>query len=635
MSTKKLILQVVADVSQAKKGLQEVGAGIKGMFDGQKNAGTDVLNGALKSFDGLKGALGRVLPVANAVLDVAKSAIDLAEFAGQREILQRQVSPQTLAALRSATQGLVDDTTLMQAAAVAMRGDFKMTDAQLQQVAAAAVTLHNEGFGPLPEIIADITKMLAQGEVEGLKKYGISVGETGDKAAKMGRAMSAMGLLASSANSQLSDSSTELTKLLVKLKNAFDEVRQAAGAVVGGVAWAVNKLDGLADVTDALPSMLSNATSSILHAKNAAISLAPAIDRASAAMAAAAEPTRTLEERALDAGAAFFAMARGAQRIAAGLTDLVTTDAFEHWIATAGELDFKLNDPVFGIMPKWKRGIEAAELARKEHERQWQAFTKSLDEVMDHRLERIRGLEEFETAYIGRITQLYRDLGKESQEQRQREMDDLLQRSALDNPDGAKAAIAASKKVRDESMNASRAFAHMRVQGQQAFQALAAAAGTNLQAIISGNAAARSSMSELFKQLLDQFGTEMQINALKYLALGTAHLFTSPAQSANEFAAAGIFEAAALLAGGLERGVGAPAASGAGGGGSAGSSANENTAGRDSGATTGGGNVTINNVYKIEGFIGDETALARKLNAAQRKAELSGVVNSRLGARRG
>ncbi len=131
--------------------------GIKDLFKLQQGSGRDIATGALKAFDGLHGALSGVMPVATAVLDIAEKGIEMAQFAGQRQLLLRQVGDENLAALRSASQGLVDDQTLLQASSRGLRGDFALTAQQMQDVAAAAVTLHNEGFGPIPDIIQEIT----------------------------------------------------------------------------------------------------------------------------------------------------------------------------------------------------------------------------------------------------------------------------------------------------------------------------------------------------------------------------------------------------------------------------------------------------------------------------------------------
>lgn len=635
MSTKKLVLRVVADVKEAKEGLGEVADGVRNLFKLQQGAGREIVSGGLKAFDGLKGAMEKVMPVAGAVLAVTEKAIEMAQFAGQREVLLRQVGGPALEGLRAATQGLVDDQTLLQAAAKATRGDFKLSAEQMQNVAAAAVTLHNEGFGPIPQIIEEITNALAQGEGEALKKYGIALGETGTKTEKLGRAHAAMATLATSANNKLNDAGSETTKLLVRLKNAWDDVKVAIGFVVDVLARGVN---ALIDVHVAVGDFIGQAAAWVVTLGGLSAANDEVYTSVRGVTAATAEVT--IQQQALNTVASTGVMVldslTGAfNRVAGAVNELTTDGPLEKAIRAMRELPGKLNDPMTGIMPNWKKEQEAAKKFLAEQEKDWKDFTKSLDGVMDHRLELVKNYEESERRAAEMVFGMWKGVSESINEGIKARNAALAGDAANENVKRMGALAKDLKAIAKEGTYAEQALRGLKASGKQALTELGVAAGTALQAIISGNKGAQVSLAEVFKALLDQLGTEMQINALKYLAMGTAALVTNPAAAPNLFAAAGIFEAAALAAGVAQRATGSPAGTGSGSANDNSAAAGHNRAGQDAAASAGGGSVTVIHQYNVNGFIGDEARLAREMERRRRHAELSGVTQPRAVARRG
>jgi hypothetical protein len=637
MPTKKLVLKVVTEIGEAKKGLDEVRQGVSDLLKLQQGSGRDIANGALKAFDGLHGALTAIAPEAEAVLEIAGKAVELAQFAGQREILRRGVGDVQLASLRAATQGLVDDQTLLQAAAKGMRGDFALSQAQMENVAKAAVTLHNEGFGPIPEIIADITEKLRTGEVEGLKNYGVQLGETGTKAEKLGRAHQAMGILATDGNNKASDSSVELTKLMVRLKNVFDDVKEALGLLVGGLAKLVN---GTIDAVDWLDDKLGGAlgelaTIGIPGVSTGLVALGTVMDDHNVR---ASEMTRTLQGGATSTDALRGSLAKlGAEvvHVAEIVQGMVTASPIEKLIAslkTSEKAARDALDPMFGTITLANHQREAAKRAEAAWDAAWEWSERWLESQRRYQA----GLQELEVqdnktffgdplGFAAQVNEAAAQIGRDYEE-----MNDLLKRTALDNFDPITGKV---KRIDDATMNAAKAFTQLGNIGKQALGQLAVAAGTSLQAIISGNEGAQASLGEVFRQFLDQIGTQMQIKALEYLAMGTAAAVTPGAQgqAAGYFTAAAIFEGAALAAGLAERVVGAPSS---GGGGSS-SSTSDNTTGRDTITAGSRGESTVNYVFKVGyGFIGDEKALVREMDRMMRNGSLTGTTRALTGARR-
>lgn len=631
MNSKKLVLNVVADVKKAKDGLGEVSQGIKDLFKLQQGSGRDIATGALKAFDGLHGALEGVMPVANAVLDVAQKGIEMAQFAGQRQLLLRQVGEDNLDALRASTRGLVDDQTLLQNASRGLRGDFALTTQQMQDVAAAAVTLHNEGFGPIPDIIQEITEKLSTGEVDGLKKYGINLTSASTQAQKLGMAHEEMARLAGSSNNTMTDSGTQVSRMLVTLKNIWDELKTELGMVVDVVATLVN---GFVDLADGIGDFIGKSAAWVVSLGD----LSAANDEVYTSVRGVKNETTEAAERqeainkSVYEGSAFLArLGKEYEAVSKNVRGLLGI-----------ETDFEARVRRFNSLAELNRlAVEGDEMraaaAADKWSKAWDFRNKFLEEQQKY-LDGLNVLQDHENKIeFGAPMERFADQVSVDAERVRSdfaEMDDLMKRSALDNFDPVTGAV---KRIRVETMNAKKAFGDIKAAGVDAFGSLTNAAGTSLQAIVSGNKAAQAGLSEVFKQLLDQLGTEMQINALKYLAMGTAAIWLDPPAAAGYFAAAGIFEAAALAAGVAERATGAPSgqAASAGGGGSS-SSANDNTAGRDAGSSGGGGNVTVIHQYNINGFIGDEARLAREMENMRRRAELSGQVRmQRAGARRG
>jgi hypothetical protein len=637
MATKKLILKVVTEVGEAKKGLAEVRQGVSDLMKLEQGSGRDIANGALKAFDGLKGALSLIAPEAEAVLEIAGKAVDLAQFAGERDILRRSVGDAQLASLRAATHGLVDDQTLLSAAAKGMRGDFALTQAQMENVAKAAVTLHNEGFGPIPEIIADITEKLRTGEVEGLKAYGIQLGETGSNVQKLGRAHQAMGLLASDGNHKAADSSTELTKLMVRLKNVFDDVKEAIGHLVGGLALLVNKtIDGVDWLDDKLGGALGKLASVSIPGVGAAfLALSPAMEAHNQQAAEAARTAQTSAQATEVFRAELGKLAGEVVHVVDVFKGLVTNSPIQTLVAALRESEKAARDaldPMFGSITIANRQREAAKRAEAAWDAAWEWSQRWLESQRKYQ----EGLQELEAkdnktffgdplGFAAEVDQAAAQISRDYEE-----MNDLLKRSALDDFDPITGKV---KRINDAAMNAGKAFTQMGSMAKQALGQIAVAAGTSLQAVISGNEAAQASLGEVFRQFLDQFGTQMQIEAIKYLAMGTAAAVTPGAQAQAEgyFTAAAIFEGAALAAGVAERVAGAPSS---GGGGSS-SSAGDNTTGRDTitAGSRGDGNITY--VFKLGyGFIGDERALVREMDRIMRNGSLTGTTRALTGARR-
>lgn len=633
MNSKKLVLNVVADTKQAVAGLGEVSQGIKDLFKLQQGSGRDIATGALKAFDGLHGALQGVMPVATAVLDIAEKGIEMAQFAGQRQLLLRQVGDENLAALHASTQGLVDDQTLLQAAAKGLRGDFALTTEQMQEVAAAAVTLHNEGFGPVSEIIQDLTEKLAGGEVDGLKKYGINLAMASTQAQKLGLAHEAMGRLAHDANNKLTDSGTEATQLLVHMKNIWDDLKMALGEVAGAFAWVTN---GIIDATSAVGDSIGLLAACVLSwgevddIENQVWTTTRGVMNAQQEADEAQRKHNESIAIAIDFAhrlSAEYLHVRESLRLLAG--DETAFEAQKRRFAQMVELN-KLAEAAD------EERAAAAKKALEKEEKDWKDFTASLDKVMDHRLALVKTYEDAERRSEETIIDLWQKAFDEKVAKMKADRDEIQSIFPIANENRVDPGIARLQSMARASMDAKRAMEALKSSGLDAFGSLTSAAGTSLQAILSGNKAAHASMGEVFKQLLDQLGTEMQINALKYLAMGTAAVFLDPAAAGGYFAAAGIFEAAALAAGVAERAVGAPAGQAAAtGGGSSSGSANDNTAGRDAGSSGGGGNTTVIHQYYVNGYIGDEAQLARKMENARRKSELSGQVRVFRGAQRG
>jgi hypothetical protein len=640
MSTKKLILQVQADTKSAIKGLAEVRQGIADMVSGQAGAGGKIFDGTLKAFDGLKDALGKVLPVADAVITAAQTAVELGQFAGERDILRSQVSERQLAGLRAATRGLVDDMTLMKAAAAGMTGDFALTQQQMENVAAAAVVLHNKGLGPVPAIVQDLTNALRQGEAEGLKKYGISVGETGDKMQKLARAHGALAVMATEANGDMTDSSAALQTVMVDLKNAFDEVKGALGTLVNWLAEGYVAVKNFAGGATDLIAKLAPAGLGLSGLASAFEKIPPASEAFIAGWNKSIDPMATVNGLARALGGNLLALGRAAK--SAG--DSVSNDWAAHLagqqIKKAGE-DFAkaLWDPIDGIMPKRQRAIERAKEQQAEWEKQWEQEQR----MWEARAKFLQGQAQVEEGVFERMADARGDFldgvardaaGVEAQFDKiadfQKMMSGSFMNSASDT--GIKKLNAMAK----EAAGLDRVFGDFTATAKSGMEQFGQAAGEALFMVIAGNREAAASMSDITDAVLKSIGTRLQIMAFEAAGRALLDTFWHPSAAASEWAAFAVLQAGAIAAGAGARAVtsSGEAEARAAANDARGGSAGRNTAGRDT-MSSGGGPTVVNNHFTVNGYVGDERRLAREMNRVLTNGQLSGAIRPQTaGARR-
>lgn len=624
MAEKSLILRIKADAADAKKGLAEVREGLSGLFDGASGAGGRILGGAAQAFGGLKGMVGTIGPQVEALITAAEKAVELAEFAGERQRLQENVSGQVLANLRTASRGLVDDMTLMRVAAKAATGDFALTSNQMAIVAEAAVVLHERGLGPVHEILQRITDSLRKGEIEALKEYGIVITGAKSKAEGFHTALTKLAEQNAAAESSMRSTANVgdfVSEKMVVLKNAIDSVKTALGYLVAGF---VTVGEAVADFGEAIGETLGKLyVGEIKHAEGVRM----ATEEENRAYWAKRRLNQQMEEQ---------------RKALEKLVELEQRKADSDAIARRQD-------------PSMKKEAEAAR-ATHAVRRSMQETESRILEIQNERTARVRDeLELFRELHgirSGRVTpvipldQSPDPIGVDAEEARRalekaqesKEWFAGIQSDTLEMAEEARRAAAEAEKrdpyrhLRDSAS----AYEQSLISLRAGLEGLAQAGGEAFAMLISGQEGAADAAKDAVIGFLRAEAARSAALALQSTALGLYKLamWDIPAAT-SAFAAAATFAAFAAA-------YGAGAAIAGPTSGERRAAAEERDRERDSRTNntgrqsmSGGGPTVVNNVYNLSGFFGDERQLMRKLSEAQRKAELDGAVQpARSGASR-
>jgi len=159
-----------ADTRDAEKGLAK-------LAKAEKKRGDAAVDASKRANEGADAQVAKLLKLGVGVAAVAAGYNKAKEsvVAYQQEVqLRHAAAGVDMAGLRKATQGLVSDLDLLKFSAAAMNSDFKITQKELQEVAKGTILLRNAG-NDLDEVLNEVTKSLVEGNVEGLKKFGIAI----------------------------------------------------------------------------------------------------------------------------------------------------------------------------------------------------------------------------------------------------------------------------------------------------------------------------------------------------------------------------------------------------------------------------------------------------------------------------
>jgi hypothetical protein len=221
--TQEILLKIAANTDAAAKALEKLGE--KGEKESKK---------LIKGFADFQAAI-----------DLAGKAIgfasDAAEKFGKTTQLQAAAAGISIAGLREATQGLLTDQQLLELAAKANAGAFKLTQAELEGMGRGMVALTTKG-AEMGDVLNKTTKFLVEGNAGGFKEFGLQVrGATGSvEAFRSG--MGAVIAEGEKAGSTLAAAGNGFQQAGVSIQNAMDSITNALGRMAVQLAPLITKL---------------------------------------------------------------------------------------------------------------------------------------------------------------------------------------------------------------------------------------------------------------------------------------------------------------------------------------------------------------------------------------------------------
>lgn len=602
---KAIVLSVQSDVEDVKQGFAEVRNAIGDMLN-KSGKGTQsfIVNagraaaGLGQAMDVIGGQLQTLVGFAKGIAEVAKTTIELVQFAGEQQRLTSIVDEQTLARLRFATQGMVKDTDLLRSSAKAMQGEFALTTDQLEIVGRAARTLHQRGLGPTRDIFEKITDEMRRGSIPTLQDYGLNLEGVNGIQNQFNSAIEQLSAIANEASSDIDNMADEMQQNLTALSTGWDTLKNAAGSALGGIIRDLKVQIGLTQLLANVQKAQDNAAKARLAflEKHKKVEL-------------------TLAESILPEQLAIMSSIEGKNK--QQLKDMVDQGLLSK--TNFEGLVRQMNDAA--------RAESEADKARKARDSEQKAAAAERAQALREEIaiikERNKEVETFGAILEAQERAIARrDAARIEGNQK---VADALTRF---NEENTRVSDAIESQITDFGRMINEAEDYKSVMQDMAvntFQQFGSAVGEAFGLLITGQDGAGAALEAFAQKALVSLASQMQAEAIMALGIAVGSLFTNPAIAASKFKSFAI-----LQAGALALGAGAAIAGGGGGGeGDSASSAPRPTSeGRDtiaSGSSSGGG-TTINNTNLGFGFVGDPGALQRFLNEGRRRQENGGGI---------
>lgn len=147
-----------------------------------------------------------------------------------------------ISGLRSATQGLISDTDLMRSAAMLMNGSFKLNNKEMQTAMKGALVLRKRFGVDLKEAFDEVTKAVTEGNIEGLKKYGIVLDAQSDSSQAVIKSLEYMGAEYRKLGGDVSLAGDEMLKANISLENSLHNASVEIGKMAVALAPLVARL---------------------------------------------------------------------------------------------------------------------------------------------------------------------------------------------------------------------------------------------------------------------------------------------------------------------------------------------------------------------------------------------------------
>lgn len=222
VTTSDIMINVRASVEQAERAFTTLRANI-----------ATVAETAKKSFEGIEKALGHV----RELLELGKYAAEVRQVTTAFDATHASITR-----FQKAADGAVAKLDLMRFANKNLRGEYALTQHELESVLAAADNLSDQGFGDQMAIAEKLTNAL-HGQTKGLRELGITISGTSDKQAQFNELLGKYGDIAKK-NVAEDAQAHQFETFEARLKDATDRIKRAFGEAVLAAVSAIDKVTG-------------------------------------------------------------------------------------------------------------------------------------------------------------------------------------------------------------------------------------------------------------------------------------------------------------------------------------------------------------------------------------------------------
>lgn len=208
-----------------------------------KKAQEDQADSANKGIDGQLAMLAKAGAAVGAVVAAYKLAEVGLEAYEKRSRLMASTVGVDLKGLQSATKGLVSETRLLEFASKAMNGTFKLSQAQMEQAVTGAVALRKTLGVDLQKALEVTQKSITEGTTEPLKELGLVVkGVENDTREGLNAALKELAQQARLAGPDLAIPGDEMSRSQVKMANSVDQLKISLGELAQSLAPVISEL---------------------------------------------------------------------------------------------------------------------------------------------------------------------------------------------------------------------------------------------------------------------------------------------------------------------------------------------------------------------------------------------------------
>jgi hypothetical protein len=236
-----VLTEYKADTRDMRKGLRD----LKGEELKRHKALVDQTEAQNKKLDGQIEMWGKVAVGVGAVVAAYKVLSAGAEVYAKNSRLMAATVGVDLDGLRKATNGLVDDTRLLEFAASGMNGTFKLTQQQMEGSLRGVLAFRKEG-NDLEKTLDNVQKALAEGTVEPLKELGhVIKGVENDTREGLNAALLELTDTARKSGPNLRIPGDEMTQASVDMDNAVDGLMHSLGGLAQALSPVITQMANL------------------------------------------------------------------------------------------------------------------------------------------------------------------------------------------------------------------------------------------------------------------------------------------------------------------------------------------------------------------------------------------------------